>query len=107
MHLIARHVSLEPVWLAGQYDGEAAQLAYVDNHLMAVLIRAEGEDQPPGSHTWYLETGYGPCRGEGTLFPTLAAVETWIRDQAPAGWLATRRRSPPARIEPGPGVFGL
>src|SRR5213080_1298569 len=98
MRLIARHVSLEPVWLAGQYDGEAAQLAYVDNHLMAVLIRVAGEDQPPGSHAWYLENGFGPCRGEGTLFPTLAAVETWIRDHVPAGWLATRRRFPPAPL---------
>jgi hypothetical protein len=67
---------------------------------MAVLIRAEGEDQPPGAHTWYLETGFGPCRGEGALFPTLAAVETWIRDQIPAGWLAARRRLPPARNAP-------
>ena len=92
-----RHVTFEPVWLAGQYDGEEAQLACVDEHLVAVLVRAEGEDQPPGSQAWFLEIGFGPCRAEGTLFPTLAAVEAWIRDRVPAGWPATPHGSPPAR----------
>jgi len=94
---MARHIAFEPDWLAGQYDGEAAQLAHVDDHLVAVLVRVEGEDQPPGSHAWFLEIGFGPCRGEGTLFPTLSAAETWIRDRVPAGWPAAQHRSPPAR----------
>src|SRR3954447_25200283 len=94
---MARHVTFEPVWLAGQYDGEEAQLACVDEHLVAVLIRVEGEDQPPRSHAWFLEIGFGPCRGEGTLFPTLSSAEAWIRDRVPAGWPATHCKAPPAR----------
>ena len=94
---ITQHVTFESVWLAGQYDGEEAQLAYVDEHLVAVLVRAEGEDQPPGSQAWFFEIGFGPCRAEGTLFPTLSAVEAWIRDRVPAGWPATPHGSPPAR----------
>jgi hypothetical protein len=92
-----RDVTFEPVWLAGQHDGEEAQLAFVDMHLVAVLVRAECEDQPIGSECWFLEIGFGPCRGEGILFPTLSAVEVWIRDRVSASWPATYRRFPPAR----------
>jgi hypothetical protein len=90
-----RNITFKPVWLAAKYDGEEAQLTFVDEHLMAVWVRVEGEGQPLGSHAWFLEIGFGPCRGEGVLFPTLSAVEAWIRDQVPAGWPATHRGSPP------------
>jgi len=75
------HVTFQRIRLAGQYAPEEAQLAFFDGNLVAVLVCIDDKDVPPERHGWCLEIGFGPCRGEGILLPTLEFVEAWIRDR--------------------------
>src|SRR5829696_9123250 len=79
-------VRFEPILLAGQYESETAQLALANEHLVAVLVRVDSDDLPRERHGWCLEIGFGPCRAEGVLFPTLAEAEAWIRGRIPRIW---------------------
>src|SRR6476469_10070618 len=79
-------VRFEPVSLAGQYEAEKACLVFASDHLVAVLVRLDAGDLVAERHGWCLEIGFGPCRGEGILFPDLESAESWIRAQVPTGW---------------------
>ena len=81
-------IRFQPIRLAGHCGGEDALLGLVNDHLMAVLVRVADDGLPADQQGWYLEAGFGPCRGEGLLFPVLTAGEAWIRQQVPADWPA-------------------
>src|SRR5687768_17591099 len=82
-------VRFQPVRLGGQYSGEDAWLGWANEHLVALLVRISGRGLPRTRHGWFLEAGFGPCRGEGMFFSSLSAAEDWIRDKIPAGWPGT------------------
>jgi hypothetical protein len=82
-------VRFQPVRLGGQYCGEEAWLGWANEHFVALLVRISGRGLPRTRHGWFLEAGFGPCRGEGMFFPSLSAAEDWIRDKIPAGWPGT------------------
>jgi hypothetical protein len=82
-------IRFQAIQLGGQYGGEDAWLGWANEHLVALLVRLSGPDLPRRRHGWFLEAGYGPCRGEGLFFPTLKAVESWIREAIPPGWPET------------------
>ncbi len=81
-------IRFQPIRLADHRDGEDALLGLVNDHLMAVLVRVADDQLPADQQGWYLEVGFGPCRGEGLLFPVLKAGEAWIRQQISANWPA-------------------
>lgn len=65
------HVRFQPVTAATHQGYEPAQLVWANQHLTALLLRAEVG--------WFLQTGFGACEGEGLLFSTLEAAEDWVR----------------------------
>jgi hypothetical protein len=79
-------VRFEPIQLAGQYESEAAQLALANENLVAVLVRVDSTDLPRERQGWCLEIGFGPCGGEGILFPILEEAEAWIRSRVSKNW---------------------
>jgi hypothetical protein len=81
-------ICFQPIRLGNHCDGEDALLGLVDDHLVAILVRVADDELPADRQGWFLEAGFGPCRGEGLLFPELKAGETWIRQQIPANWPA-------------------
>ena len=81
-------VRFESIRLVGQRTAEAGQLALVDDCVVAVLVRVEDENLAEDQQGWCLEAGFGPCRGDGTLFTTLDLAEAWIDSRMPPGWNA-------------------
>lgn len=84
-------IRFQPVRLGGRYDGEEACLGLANDHLVTVLVPVSGEEVPSERQGWFLEVGFGPCYGEGLLFATLEAAETWMRSQIPSSWAAATR----------------
>jgi len=80
-------VVLDQIQLGGQYTGEDAWLGRVNGHVVALFVRVDGSDVPPEIQGWFLEIGFGPCRGEGLLFPTREAAAGWIMGKAADSWL--------------------
>src|SRR5215204_313012 len=76
-------VRFEPVRIGGQYDGEDAWLGVVKSHIVMILVRVADEEIPVESQGWFMEIGFGPCRGEGRIFPTLDAAAKWIGRHIP------------------------
>jgi hypothetical protein len=68
-------VRFQPVRLGGLYGGEDAWLGWANDHLVALMVRISGRGLPRARHGWFLEAGFGPCRGEGVFFPTLPAAD--------------------------------
>src|SRR4051794_36476412 len=64
-------VRFQPIRLGSPSGGEDAWLGWANHHLVALLVRIQGTGIPRRRHGWFLEAGYGPCRREGLLFPTL------------------------------------
>src|SRR4051812_22049122 len=86
-------VLLDPIQLGGQYAAEDACVGRIDGHVVAVLLRVGGADVPRDAQGWFLEIGFGPCRGEGLMFPTLEAAARWMTGKAAESWLARESRS--------------
>lgn len=64
-------VRFETVTAATHQACEPAQLVWVNENLIALLLPAE--------HSWFLQLGFGRCEGEGLLFSTLEEAENWVR----------------------------
>jgi len=66
-----------PITLRGQYCGEEARAGFVDGMLTTILLplATNVSSEPEG---WFQEIGFGPCAGEGRLFPNLEAAEAWM-----------------------------
>lgn len=65
-----------PIKVASGRVPDDACLCLVNDVLVSVLVRLEesfrGSEAP-----WYLEMGFGPCTGEGIIFPTLEDAREW------------------------------
>lgn len=81
-----KRVRFEPIRLGGNYVGEEACLGLIRSHVVTILVRVEDETLPCESQGWFLEIGFGPCRGEGRLFQTLDAAARWMISQLPPNW---------------------
>ncbi len=73
-------VRFQPIKLAARQAAEDACLCIVNHALVTVLVRLT-EDVDASAPRWYLEAGFGPCEGEGLIFPNLADAERWILDK--------------------------
>ncbi len=83
-------IRFQPVRLGSDPTGEEALLGFADDLLIAVLVCvAEG---------WLVEAGFGPCFGEGRVFPTLRAAETWLREQVSESWATSASAKPAGRV---------
>jgi hypothetical protein len=71
-------VKFNPIKAATLQSGEDAQLVWVNQLLAGLLVPAE--------EGWFLQIGFGPWEGEGTVFPSLAAAEAWVRKYLPENW---------------------
>lgn len=64
------------------------RLVLADAHLVAVLVRLEGEEHGSLRGSWLLEAGFGPCQAVAlNAFPTLRDAGTWIQAQVNADLL--------------------
>ena len=83
-------IRFQPVRLGSDPTGEEALLGFADDLLIAVLVCvAEG---------WLIEAGFGPCFGEGRVFPTLGAAEAWLREQISESWATSASAKSAGRV---------
>jgi hypothetical protein len=65
----------------GSRDTEG-RLVLVDAHLVAVLVRLDGEEHGLLRGSWLLEAGFGPCDATAQgAFRTLLDAEIWLWQQ--------------------------
>jgi hypothetical protein len=96
-------VKFQPAWVAGGCDCEQARVVCVNGCLVAILLRVADPDLPRDRRGWYLELGFGPCRGEGVLFRNLQAAEAWVRARLPPDWAARCKERSMADLHQGRG----
>jgi hypothetical protein len=68
-----------PVTIATSSADRDGRLAFINEELVAILIRLEEESHGDERGSWIVETGYGRCEGKARVFPTLDAAGEWIR----------------------------
>ncbi len=78
-------IDFRSVRLSAPGGGEDGCLVLVDDLLSAILVRLAEDGPAPDESGWYLEIGFPPLQIEGLVFPSLAAVETWMRERLSAG----------------------
>jgi hypothetical protein len=71
-------VTFQSINAATDDSVEDAHLVWADGCLIAFLL--------PATEGWFMQLGLGPCEGEGRLFPTISAAETWVRAQFSESW---------------------
>src|SRR4051812_5753786 len=60
-------------------DDVEGRLVRADGHLVAVLVRLDGEEHGNLRGRWLLEAGFGPCsRDPCQVFGTLDAATDWV-----------------------------
>ncbi|WP_331288856.1 MULTISPECIES: hypothetical protein [Methylobacteriaceae] len=64
-------LKIEPIRTITNESSEAGHLVWLGGRLAALIVEADGG--------WYLHTGLGPFEGEGLVFPTVLAIEDWVR----------------------------
>jgi hypothetical protein len=78
-------LSLHPIRVnTGSSDTEG-RLVLADAHLVAVLVRLDGEEHGSVRGSWLLEAGFGPCHATPQdAFRTLTDAGRWIQTQLDA-----------------------
>jgi hypothetical protein len=76
---------LRPILVnTGSSDTEG-RLVLANAHLVAVLVRLDGEEHGSLRGSWLLEAGFGPCHATAQdAFRTLRDAGTWIQAQLEA-----------------------
>jgi hypothetical protein len=82
-------IHIENIQLGCQHASEDACLERVNGSILAVLVPLAMPEADHGRRSWYLEIGFGPCSGEGLVFPTLDAAAAWMAARAAACWSKT------------------
>lgn len=75
------NLALQPILVNTSSRDTEGCLVLVDAHLVAVLVRLDGEEHGPLRGSWLLEAGFGPCAKIQDAFPTLWDARIWIRAQ--------------------------
>jgi hypothetical protein len=65
-------MTFQAITAATEQAHEPAQLMWANQHLVAVLVPADGG--------WFLEHGFGPCASEALLFETLDDAAGWAKN---------------------------
>src|SRR5215208_403572 len=84
--MMSAEIAFSPTQLGGQYNAEDAWLGRVNGRLVAILVRVVGSEIPLELQGWFLEIGFGPCRGEALMFPTLEAAAVWMSGKVADSW---------------------
>jgi hypothetical protein len=71
-------IRFEAIRIGRPPAAEDAWLGLADDHVLVVLVPISGEDIPPESAGWFLQSGFDPCDQEGLFFPNLAMAESWM-----------------------------
>jgi len=71
-------VTFQPINAATDDSVEDGHLVWANGCLVAFLL--------PATEGWFMQLGLGPCEGEGKLFPTIGAAETWMMANIPESW---------------------
>ena len=76
------NLALRPILVNTSSRDTEGCLVLADAHLVAVLVRLNGEEHGPLRGSWLLEAGFGPCDTKmKDAFPTLWDARLWIREQ--------------------------
>lgn len=70
-------LAYQPILLATGSEDETGQLVFVDNRLVAVLVRLDSEAHGDLTGLWYVEKTFGVECDWPMLFTSLAEVKTW------------------------------